>query len=146
MIHFVDVLLKDIFKMGRNFPWKRPERCPCCNNWKVWGHGFVGAFFNGFNSTIWIKRYRCPACGCVLRLRPTSYFSRFQSPKHTIRSSLMHRIKTDKWPADSCKSRQRYWLRNLYRQSKAHLSWKTKLSEAFDLLVDQGRTPVSKSI
>jgi len=48
MIHFVDVLLKDIFEMGREFPWKKPDKCPCCGNWKVWGHGFVSAFFHGF--------------------------------------------------------------------------------------------------
>lgn len=146
MIRFVDVLLKDIFEMGRDFPWKRPDRCPCCSNWKVWGHGFVGAIFNGFSSIIWLKRYRCPACGCVLRLRPVSHFSRFQSSKHTIRSALMHRINTGKWPKGSCKSRQRHWLHNLKRQMKAYLSWQTRLAEAFDFLINRGKIPVSSSI
>ena len=146
MILFVEVVLKDIFKKGRDFPWERPERCPCCGNWKVWGHGFVEAIFNGFNSIIWLKRYRCPACGCVLRLRPKSHFSRFQSSKHTIRSTLMLRINTGRWPQGSCKSRQRHWLHNLKRQMKAYLSWQTKLAEAFDLLINQGGIPVSSSI
>jgi hypothetical protein len=146
MIRFVDVLLKDIFQMGRDFPWERPEQCPCCGNWKVWGHGFVGTFFNGFSSAIWLKRYRCPACGCVIKLRPSSHFRRFQSSKHTIRSSLMLRIHTGKWPQGSCKSRQRYWLHNLKRQMIAHLSWNIGLAVAFDFLIDQGRTPVTSSI
>jgi hypothetical protein len=146
MIRFVDVLLKDIFQMGRDFPWERPAQCPCCGNWKVWGHGFVGTFFNGFSSEIWLKRYRCPACGCVVKLRPSSHFHRFQSSKHTIRSSLMLRICTGNWPQGSCKSRQRYWLHNLKRQMKAHLNWNTGLTEAFDLLADQGKIPVSSLI
>ena len=146
MILFVEVVLKDIFIKGRDFQWERPEQCPCCGNWKVWGHGFVEAIFNGFNSIIWLKRYRCPACGCVLRLRPISHFSRFQSSKHTIRSTLMHRINTGKWPPGSSSSRQRHWLYNLKRQMKAFFNLQTRLPEAFDLLINIGKIPVSSSI
>jgi hypothetical protein len=146
MIHFVDVLLKDIFEMGREFPWKKPDKCPCCGNWKVWGHGFVSAFFHGFCCALWLKRYRCPACGCVIRMRPASHFSRFQSSRHTIRSTLLYRINAGRWPKDSCKSRQRHWLKNLKRQKTAWLHWKAELSQAFDLLLDQGRVPVTSAI
>ena len=146
MIRFVDALLKDIFQMERDYPWERPDRCPCCGNWKVWGHGFVSAFFHGFGCAIWLRRYRCPACGCIIRLRPISHFSRFQSSRHTIRSTLLHRIKTGKWPPGSYKSRQRHWLGNLKRQMRAWLNWETGLTEAFDLLLDQGRVPITGSI
>ena len=146
MIHFVNVLLKDIFEMGREYPWKKPDKCPCCGNWKIWGHGFVSAFFNGFSSAIWLKRYRCPACGCIIRMRPASHFTRFQSSRHTIRSDLLYRINTGRWPKDSSKSRQRHWLKNLKRQMMACLDWKADLIQAFDLLLDQGRTPVTSAI
>ncbi len=146
MIHFVDVLLKQIFQAGRDYPWERPDRCPCCGNWKVWGHGFVSALFQGFDSPIWLKRYRCPACGSIIRMRPASHFSRFQSSRHTIRSTLLRRINKGRWPPGSSKARQRYWLRNLTRQMKAHLSWDTHLNRAFDLLLGQGKVPVTHTI
>ena len=148
MILFVDVILKQIFTMGKDFPWTRPETCPCCGNWKVWGHGFVSTIFQGFDTPLLLKRYRCPACGCVVILRPSSHFSRFQSSKHTIRSAIVHRINTGRWPPGSARSRQRHWLCNLKRQLKAHLTekWKDGLVAAFDYLLTLGRTPVSRSI
>lgn len=146
MIHFVDAFLKDIFRMGRDYPWERPERCPNCGNWKVWGHGFVSAFFQGYSSPIFLKRYRCPVCRCIIRLRPASHFSRFQSSRHTIRSALLCRINKGRWPSGSCKARQRYWLRNLIRSMKAYLDWGTPLNKVFDLLLGQGKVPVTCAI
>ena len=66
----------------------------------------------------------------------------------TIRSAIMHRINTGKWPSGSAKSRQRHWLCKLKRQVKAHLTeeWKNSLIAAFDYIVKQGRIPVSRSI
>ena len=148
MILFVDVILKQIFKMGRDFPWTRPKKCPCCGNWKVWGHGFVSTIFQGFDDPLLLKRYRCPSCGCIIKLRPLSHFSRFQSSKHTIRSALVYRITKDRWPPGSAGSRQRHWLCNLNRQIKAHLTekWKDGLVAAFDRLMILRRIPVSRSI
>ena len=49
MIQFVNVVLKVIFIKGRNFLWQRPNECPRCANWKVWGHGHVQCNFEGFS-------------------------------------------------------------------------------------------------
>ena len=148
MIQFVDVVLKVIFAKGRNFLWERPSACPRCGNWKVWGHGFVQAVFEGFDVPLWLKRYRCPECGCVIQMRPSSHFSRFQSSKKVIRSALDQRINHGKWPSDQLSGRMRHWLRNLKRQMKAHLTerWKAGLLSAYDHLVDMGRVPVSRFI
>jgi hypothetical protein len=148
MILFVDVILKKIFDMGKDFQWIRPEKCPCCGNWKIWGHGFASTLLQGFDSPLLLKRYLCPACRCIIKLRPSTHFSRFQSSKHTIRSAIMHRINTGKWPFGSARSRQRHWLCNLKRQVKAHLTeeWKNSLIAAFDYIVSLGRIPVSRSI
>ena len=94
MIIFFPCVLKEIFKKGRNYPWPKPEKCPHCANYKVWGHGFVEAFFDGYNEPLVLKRYRCPVCGCVMRLRPSGYFKRFQASIKTIRSSIVSRVKT----------------------------------------------------
>ena len=40
MIYFVSVQLKNIFEQGKNYPWVKPEICPACGHYKVWGHGF----------------------------------------------------------------------------------------------------------
>ena len=45
MILTVCVKLKDIFEQGRNFNWIKPKRCPRCRSVRIWGHGFVTAYF-----------------------------------------------------------------------------------------------------
>lgn len=148
MIQFVNVLLKEIFNQGRDFPWQRPFKCPRCGHWKVWGHGYVQAIFNGFESPLWLKRYRCPTCHCIIQMRPASHFSRVQSSRETIRSALNHRITHGKWPPDHQPARMRHWLANLKRQVKAHLTetWQIGLMPAYDRLVEMGRIPVSRAI
>ena len=148
MIIFVPVLLKDIFEQERDFVWGRPSCCPRCNHYKVWSHGFVERIFDGFNTTLSLKCYRCPLCGCVITLRPDTHFSRFQASKDKMRSFLSERLKTGRWPPDQSHSRHRHWLRNLKKQTKALLSdtWAKGLLAAFDYLTSMGHTPVSSSI
>ena len=148
MIIFVSSMLKDIFKKGRNFPWPRPDVCPRCGCGKVWGHGYVSAWFDGFSEALLLKRYRCPCCGCVIRMRPASHFSRFQSSIHKIRSTLSIRIKTGRWPPEQSGPRPGHWLRSLKRKVIALLDnrWKGDLIKAFDYLVMRDHNPVSRSI
>lgn len=146
MILTVLVKLKDIVEQGRDFPWSRPDECPRCNGNRLWGHGFVGAIFDGIAELVLLRRFRCPECGCVLRLRPDGYFSRFQASVSTIRSRIDHRLRTGGWLGGMSRSRQGYWLRNLKRRVLAckGLGWKYRLIEVFDLLVQGGEIPVSR--
>jgi len=148
MIIFVSSLLKDIFKQGRDFPWPRPSACPICGCPKVWGHGYVSSWFDGFSEALLLKRYRCPCCGCVMRMRPASHFSRFQSSIQNIRSILSTRINTGRWPPDQSGSRPGHWLRSLKRKCFALLGFHaTKdLIEVFDYLLLSGVNPVGRSI
>ena len=148
MIQFVNVLLKAIFVQGRDFQWERPSQCPRCGHQMVWGHGYVEAIFDGFDAPLWLKRYRCPNCRCIIQMRPASHFSRFQSSKETIRSALKHRIAQMRWPPDSHSARMRHWLANLKRQTRAYLTdtWKAGLMAAYEKLLELGRTPVSRAI
>jgi len=91
MVIFVAVKLKKLFKKKRNYSWPKPESCPRCNDYKVWGHGYAQAIFDGYNEPLLLKLYRCPVCGCVIRLRPSGYFKRFQAKIKTIRSSISHK-------------------------------------------------------
>lgn len=148
MIIFVSVLLKDIVEQQRDFVWKRPPCCPKCDHYKVWSHGFTERIFDGFNIPLLLKCYRCPCCGCVITMRPDTHFSRFQASKDKIFFSLSERLKTGRWPPVQSHSRYRHWLRNLKKQTKAHLTctWDKGILAGFDYLVSIGRTPVSSSI
>ena len=146
MILFVDVDLNKVILLGEKFPWPKPAICPRCLQSHVWGHGFSGTFFEGFLNALLMRRFRCPACGCVMKCRPRSHFSRIQTAIDTIRSHLSARIETGRWPGSP--ERGRHWLSALKRQSLARLglSWRNRLIEAFDRLCGFGIVPVSRTL
>ncbi len=148
MIEFFRVSIKEIVEQSRDFPWPRPKKCPQCHGDRIWGHGFVAALFDGFFQQVMIRRWRCPDCRCVVRARPHGYFDRFQAPIEGIRSSIACRLKTGRWPPGSSRSRQGHWLRSLRRNIRAHLkdTWVAGLLAGFDLLIEDGVIPVSRSI
>ena len=148
MIIFVPVCIKEIIAKGRDFPWPRPGECPRCNGRRVWGHGFVPAFFDGYSCQVFLRRYRCPDCHCVVRLRPLGYFKRFQAPIEKIRSSIAYRLRNGRWPLSLSRARQGHWLRSLGRKIQAHLKaqWIAGAVAGFDRLVEDGIIPVCRSI
>ena len=148
MIIFFSVVLKDLFKLERNYPWPMLDTCPRCRASGLWGHGYVTAYFDGFSMPLIIKRYRCPSCGCVIRLRPKGYFSRIQTPIKTIRLNIYLRIRTGRWPPGLTRNRQGHWVRALKRRVLAFfgVSFKQSLLKAFDHFILQGVIPVSRSI
>ena len=148
MIVLIRVKLKEIFEKGRAFPWPKPEACLRCRDRRLWGHGFVESYFDGFNDALLLKRYRCPSCGCILKLKPCGYFNRFQASIRTIHFNISYRLTNGRWPSGLSRSRQGHWLRALKRKVEAYLgkTWKSGMIEAFDYLVSQGRNPVSRSI
>jgi hypothetical protein len=148
MILSLCVSIKEIVEQGRDFPWPRPESCPRCHGVRIWGHGFVGALFDGFVQHVLLRRWRCPECRCVMKARPRGYFDRFQAPVESIRSSIACRLKTGRWPPGSSRSRQGHWLRSLRRKIQAHLKqrWIDGPVAGFDRLIEDGIIPVGRSI
>jgi len=148
MIIYINTLLKDIFRLGRKYPWPKPTCCPRCGNSMVWGHGYVGSWFDGYEEAILLKRYRCPCCGCVIKLRPSSHLSRFQASTNSIRSTLSIRIKTGRWPPDCSVPRAGHWLRSLKRKVFSLFGFYEgkALFKFFDYLLLFGNNPVSRSI
>jgi phage terminase large subunit GpA-like protein len=67
MIAFFELDLNEIDRSARDYVWPRPEACPDCGHRKVWLHDFVKMIFNGFDRPLQMRRYRCPACGCVIK-------------------------------------------------------------------------------
>jgi hypothetical protein len=148
MLHFVDVILKDVFDKGRKFQWPKPACCPRCQHYKVWGHGFVERLFDCFSSSLPMKRFRCDNCSCVICCRPASHFDRIQSSCKSIKSGLVQRLMCGQWPSGVPANRQRHWLQNLKRKVFAHFGIvdACDLLTAYDNLLSLGHIPVSRSI
>lgn len=149
MIIAVAVNLKQLFKRQRKYPWPpRPDTCPRCQNGGLWGHGFVLAYFDDVPAGVFLRRYRCPHCGCVIRIRPEGFFRRFQAPIATIRSSLANRFTGGGYLAGISASRQRHWRNGLVRNVTAHLGdrWLDRLLDGFDRLVGRGYVPVASAV
>jgi len=138
--------LKEIVRKGRGFEWPRPDECPQCHGPRLWGHGVVRAIFDGVADHVLLRRFRCPDCGCVVRLRPEGYFKRFQASVSEIRSRIAYRLTNGRWMGGMSRSRQWYWLNNLFKRVVAQkgLDWKDRLIKCFDDLVEKGRNPVSR--
>ena len=90
MIFSVLVSIKEIVAKGRDFPWPRPEESPRCEGHRIWCHGFVTAFFDGFSEQGVLRRWRCPECRCVMRARPSGYLERLQASVGTFRFGVIH--------------------------------------------------------
>jgi len=147
MIWSVPANLKQIHDEGRHYRWPRPESCSRCRNWRVWGHGYVERYFDGFAEALLVKCYRCPACGCVITLRPESHFPRIRSSRQVIREHLHFRLGQGRWPPSALsRPRVRHWLANLKRQILARLTntWMRGLWAGFEELLLRGRIPVAR--
>jgi hypothetical protein len=147
LILFLPVCVKTVFEKGRDFPWAKPEACLACNG-RLWGHGWVEGCFDGYARCLELPRYLCPDCGCVVRVRPVGYFSRFQASIETIVASLKGRLEGRGWLPGLSRCRQRHWYRAFVRQVKWNLgvSWAGDLVKALDRLLAAGICPVAGSV
>jgi hypothetical protein len=148
MVILVEVELKQIVEQQRAYPWPRPVACPRCQECRLWGHGFVLAFFDGPSVAVYLKRFRCPGCRCVIRLRPKGYFARFQASIQRIYACLRRRIINGRYDTGLSRSRQRHWMRALQRQVAAYLGegFRSRLLEGFSTLMQRGRVPVASNL
>ena len=149
MIWQVAVELNEVFAQQRTYPWQRPKECLRCRRLGVWGHGFVGRYFDGFDDPVLLRCYRCPDCGCVMTARPTGYFRRIRTAVASIRCELAHRLDTGRWlGSPACASGMRHWLSHLRRHALAWLGWTEEhgLLDAFDRLLAAGVVPVGRAI
>jgi len=148
MVIPVEADLKQILAQERAYPWPRPERCPRCRQSGVWGHGFVTAYFDEHPVHLLLRRFRCPGCGCVMRLRPAGYFARFQASRRRIFACISRRLVEGRYLSGISRSRQRHWVVGLQRQVRAILGedFRNRLLEGFEVLVRRGRVPVAARV
>jgi hypothetical protein len=148
MIVSVCAKLKEIYEQGRKYLWPKPKSCPRCHGSRLWGHGYVPAYFDDFVKALLLRRYRCPDCACVVRLKPEGIWKRFRASIETIRSCIRHRVETGQYLASLSRTRQGHWLRALMRKANAYLgqTLPRDLAQAFERLTEMGKIPVSRSI
>jgi hypothetical protein len=149
LILFVDVCVKTLVEAGRKYRWQRPEHCPKCQGVRVWGHGYFEAYLDEAGSAcVVLKRYRCPECGVVIRLRPMGYWRRVQATIAVVRQSVMDRLEKGRWPPGCNSARGRHWLRALRRQVRTRLgmSYAERIAEGFLELLRRGVCAVSRAL
>lgn len=145
MIWQVAVELNAVFALGRDYSWPRPKGCLRCGSCRVWGHGFVERYFDGFDAQLLLRCYRCPGCRCVMTPRPVGYVRRVQAAVASIRDEIGHRLEHGRWRCSPA-PRMRHWLRNLRRHALARLGWSAphELLDAFDRLLAAGVVAVGR--
>jgi len=106
------------------------------------------AYFDGFNDPLPLRRYRCPVCGTVIRMRPKGYLSRFQAPIETIRSSIISKQSKGRWLKTVSRTRQLHWLKALRRRMAAFFGnlCPYDLIGVFNYFLTSGMNPVTRSI
>lgn len=100
----------------KRYPWPHLGRCPTCKGPRLWGHGYVPRYFDGYPEAMWLKRYRCPECGAVHTARPDTHYRRFWASIRTILTSLYAKTTARRWPSEPSRQRQRYWWKGFQVQ------------------------------
>jgi hypothetical protein len=143
--------VKEIYRLGRKYPFPRPRSCQRegCGSSRIWGHGFVVRYFDECAGFVELKRWRCPDCGAVYTLRPFGYWPRHHAPVRIILKSLCHRMLRGFWDKALGLTRQRQdnWLRALRKNIPAFLgmSFVGGLIAGFHELIPILSVPVIRS-
>jgi hypothetical protein len=147
LVLHVTVDVKGLFRLGTLYPWPRPSRCRLCGSRRIWGHGYVPRYFEGFILPLWIRRLRCPDCGTVYTLRPDGFVRGFRYSLATIVLSLAETI-TGKGPVPPRASRQarQYWLRALRFQASRTGNVPYPDMETLNALLARDIVPFTRSV
>jgi len=117
----VSIDVKQLYELGKEYPWPRPKRCYSCQSSRIWGHGYVQRYFEGYIRPFWIKRYRCPDCRTVYTLRPDLFCMRFRYPLRIILYSLITKILCLRFIPSIPRQNQQYWYKGLiFQASRTH--------------------------
>jgi hypothetical protein len=116
LILYLDLDFKRLRELGKEYPWPRPKGCPQCGGARLWGHGYVARYFDGLLEALWMKRYRCPDCGAVHTLRPSSHWRGFLAPWRLILVCLLGKLRGRRWLRRFSRQRQQYWWKGFAKQ------------------------------
>lgn len=122
MITNIITNLDELSAQKKTYKWKKPVRCPRCQNNKVHGHGFVTRIFQGYKEPMFLRRYRCPKCRCVITLRPCGYWPSYQSSIKDIFGTLKYRLLQKLWPPWVLRQRAGHWFRKFVKKVKMDMA------------------------
>jgi hypothetical protein len=142
----VAVDVKRLLELGKKYPWPRPGRCLSCKSRRIWGHGYVRRYFEGFPHPLWVRRLRCPECGTVYTLRPDLFYRGFQYSFMTILFSLMMKITNHRWLSCIPRQTQQYWYRGLRLQTFRFRNVSSPDMDTVKEIITRGFIPVSHSL
>jgi hypothetical protein len=145
LVLHVAVDVQTLVTLGKKYPWPRPIRCLSCTSSRVWGHGYVRRYFEGFVHPLWIRRLRCPDCGTVYTLRPDLFYRRFRYSLRTILSSLMTKVVDGLWLPSLPRQNQQYWYKGLRLQSLRTRNMVFPDVTVLKEIISSGFIPVSHS-
>jgi hypothetical protein len=134
MILYIDISLENIKRHGKKFPWVNPNKCPSCNHFKLWGHGYVQRYFNDEIKPYWMKRWYCPHCKSVHTARPSTHYRRFQYSKWDMLSFLFWYYLNEKLPRFHTRQREQYWLKGFVFQTSRKCNIKSVSDGIISLL------------
>jgi len=146
MVVQVAVNVKSLFALGKQYPWPRPERCLSCNSPRVWGHGYVQRYFEGYTQPLRVKRLRCPDCHTVYTLRPDLFYPRFRYSLRTILSSVLKRIVDQCWLSWIPRQNQQYWYKGLLFQAQRFRNVPCPGRHTIAEIISRGLIPVSHAL
>jgi hypothetical protein len=121
-------------------------RCLSCQSPRIWGHGYVRRYFEGFLGPLWIRRLRCPDCGTVYTLRPDLFYRGFRYSLLTILSSLMTRITDHRWLSFLPRQNQQYWYKGLQLQAQRLRNVLSPDRDTLEEIIARGLIPVSHAL
>jgi hypothetical protein len=142
----VAVDVKRLSELGKKYPWPRPTRCLTCKSPRIWGHGFVQRYFEGYVHPLWVRRLRCPDCRTVYTLRPDLFYRGFQYSLMTILSSLLSRITDYRWLPGVPRQNQQYWYRGLKLQIMRLKNVPSPGRDTMEEVISLGFIPSSHSL
>jgi hypothetical protein len=142
----VTVDVKRLSELGKKYPWPRPKRCLSCKSPRIWGHGYVQRYFEGFTHPLWIKRLRCPDCHTVYTLRPDLFYRGFQYSLITILCSLLAKITDHRWLSCIPRQNQQYWYKGLRLQTFRLRSVPSPDRDTMEEIISLGFIPSSHSL
>ena len=145
ILHFaVDV--KRLVREGKEYPWLKPPRCPCCDGLRLWGHGYVLRYFEGISFGLWMKRFRCPDCRAVHTCRPVGFYRGFSYSIETILLSLLEKIHHGRWLRCLSRQSQQYWWRGLRLQASRLQNLINPDMAVLRTLLGAGQIPVTHCV
>lgn len=144
MILYIEINLENLKHLGKNFSWINPNKCPSCNHFKLWGHGYVQRYFNDEPESYWIKRYKCPQCKRIHTCRPLTHYRRFQNSKIIMLGFLFLYFLLGKYPGKHTRQKEQYWIKGFRLQNFLNGKFKD-ISEGFLNLLKNSIIPFTHS-